>query len=101
MIFEFGPVPHGGHAHQVKEQANITAVLVHDEDPPKTITVLLDHMKASGKWATIKLPVDQDIAYAFRCIKIPSLIMYNSQNEETARVYGDQNIHDLLHKVME
>lgn len=113
MIFELGrleqnnialvqintQVPKAG--DQSGTTANITAIFVHDTEPPKHLAVLMDHMKATGRWATLKLTVDPAIALAFRCIKLPSLLIYNSQNEETARVYGEQNIHDLLQKVME
>ena len=103
MLLDFGKV---GLSYNGKEQpsdpeANITAVLVYDELPQKPVLVLLDHMQGSGKWVTMKFKIDHDIATAFRCIKVPTLIMYNSQREETARVHGDQNIQDLLQKVME
>lgn len=117
MIFELGRLEHSNNtstALQLTKQvpgassdqannatANITAIFVHDEEPPKHLSVLMDHMKATGKWATLKLTIDPAIALAFRCIKLPSLLIYNSQNEETARVYGEQNIHDLLQKMME
>jgi hypothetical protein len=80
---------------------NITSILVYDQKPSQELVVLLNHMHASEKWVVIKLHVDNDIATSFRVIKVPCLVMYNSQQEETARVFGEQNILDLVQKVVE
>jgi len=80
---------------------NITAILVYDQKPSQELVVLLNHMHATEKWVVIKLMIDLDIATSFRVIKVPCLVMYNSKQEETARVFGEQNIQDLVQKVVE
>jgi hypothetical protein len=81
--------------------SNITAFFVYEHEASKELVVALDSMDASEKWILVKLKIDVDIATAFRCIKVPALILYNGRNEETSRVFGEANIIDLINKVLE
>lgn len=81
------------------DQASITAFCIYDKPISKELDVALGCMESSDKWVVVRMPIDIDIANAFRLIKVPSLIMYNSGNEETARFVGEQNIMDMLSKV--
>lgn len=83
-------------------QSNITAFYIHDkeEHTSKELEVALGGMESSDKWVVVRLGIDTDIATAFRVVKIPSLIIYNSNSEETSRVFGAQNIIDMLTKIV-
>lgn len=83
-------------------QSNITAFYIHlgSEPTPKELEVALGGMESSDKWVVVRLVIDADIAKAFRVVKVPSLIIYNSQSEETSRVFGSQNIIDMLTKIV-
>lgn len=96
LVFDFNI---GGYGNA--QAPNITLVFLSDSEPPKPVSLLLDHMQGTGKWGVALLTIDDAVAKAFRCVKVPALMVYNSKSEETARVYGDQNIHDLLHRIME
>ena len=94
VVFDFGP------AATPKENC-VTAAYIYEEPPTKDTVLALDNLESSEKWALLRLEIDQAIANAFRVVKVPTLVMYNSSNEETARVYGTQNIVDLITKILE
>lgn len=76
--------------------SNITAFFVYDTEPSNELEVALSSLDVSDKWVLVKLRIDDAIATAFRCIKIPALIGYNSNQEETSRVFGEANIIDMI-----
>lgn len=81
--------------------SNITAFFVYETEASRELSTALDSMDASDKWVLVKLKIDNDIASAFRCIKIPALLMYNNNHEETSRVFGEANIIDMINRVMD
>jgi hypothetical protein len=53
------------------------------------------------KWSLLQLPVDDPIAVSFRVVKLPSMILYTNAKEENARVFGEQNIIEMIGRVFD
>jgi hypothetical protein len=84
-----------------KQQSKVVTVFfIHGEEPDDELASALDSMHSSEHWNVVRLRIDHDIAKAFRVVKIPCLVVYSQENEETARAIGNINIQELITKVV-
>lgn len=85
---------------QNKQRNVVTVFFIHDEEPDGSLLSALDTMHACEHWKLVRLRIDKDIATAFRVVKIPCLVVYSHDSEETARAVGTLNIQELITKVV-
>lgn len=78
----------------------ISAFFIYDEVPSTQLQEALESINAQH-WALMQLHIDDAIAMSFRVIKLPSLILHNEMAEETARVFGEQNIIEMIGRVFD
>lgn len=78
----------------------ISAFFIYDEVPSVQLQEALDSINAQH-WSLMQLHIDDAIALSFRVIKLPSLILHNEMAEETARVFGEQNIIEMIGRVFD
>lgn len=84
----------------VDKKSCISAFFIYEEVPSARLQEALEAVNAQ-QWALMSLPVDDAIALSFRVIKLPSLILHNEAAEETARVFGEQNIIEMIGRVFD
>lgn len=78
----------------------ITAFFIYDDCPSLRLQEALESVNTQ-RWALMQLHIDDAIALSFRVIKLPTLILHNEDSEETARVFGEQNIIEMIGRVFD
>lgn len=95
----------------------LAAFFVYEDEPSSELDAALNLVNPT-RWSLLRLHIDDPIAVSFRVVKLPSLILYDTTNHhgvtnhaagsdeddqqkmvETARVFGTQNIIEMIGRV--
>lgn len=79
---------------------HVTAFFIYVDEPSHDLEVGLSNLESSAHWDLVRVPADSSVAVSFRVIKVPALVTYNGRSEETGRVFGSQNIKDLIKRIL-
>ena len=104
------------HAQQPQHTC-LAAFFVYEDEPSTELNQALELVN-HARWSLLRLQVDDPIAVSFRVVKLPSLILYDKATlpqaskdaqegdvsetagmVETARVFGEQNIIEMIGRV--
>ncbi len=79
---------------------SVTAVFLFSKKPSPKLREALDALEDAQGWALVENVIDVKKSQAFRVVRVPAMILYNSSGIETARTIGEENIVSMLGKLV-